>query len=34
MSASILAVDDEVDAADLFRQRFRRAVRQERNPIA
>ena len=28
MSVSILAVDDEVDVADLFRQHFRREVRQ------
>jgi CheY-like chemotaxis protein len=28
MSVSILAVDDETDVADLFRQRFRREVRQ------
>ncbi len=28
MSASILVVDDEPDVADLFRQRFRREVRQ------
>jgi CheY-like chemotaxis protein len=28
MSVSILAVDDETDVADLFRQHFRRAVRQ------
>jgi CheY-like chemotaxis protein len=28
MSFSILIVDDEPDIADLFRQRFRRAVRQ------
>src|SRR5947208_4443411 len=27
-SASILVVDDEPDVADLFRQRFRREVRQ------
>jgi CheY-like chemotaxis protein len=27
MSVSILVVDDEADAADLFRQRFRREVR-------
>src|SRR5216684_4888671 len=28
MSASILVVDDEPDVADLFRQHFRREVRQ------
>ena len=28
MSVSILVVDDEIDVADLFRQRFRREVRQ------
>jgi CheY-like chemotaxis protein len=28
MSVSILAVDDEVDVADLFRQHFRHEVRQ------
>ena len=28
MSVSILIVDDETDVADLFRQRFRREVRQ------
>jgi CheY-like chemotaxis protein len=28
MSVSILIVDDEADVADLFRQRFRREVRQ------
>jgi CheY-like chemotaxis protein len=28
MSVSILAVDDELDVADLFRQHFRREVRQ------
>ncbi len=28
MSASILVVDDEPDVAELFRQRFRREVRQ------
>jgi hypothetical protein len=28
MSVSILSVDDEADVADLFRQRFRREVRQ------
>jgi two-component system, response regulator, stage 0 sporulation protein F len=28
MSVSILAVDDEIDVADLFRQHFRREVRQ------
>ena len=28
MSVSILAVDDEADVADLFRQHFRREVRQ------
>ncbi len=28
MSVSILAVDDETDVADLFRQHFRREVRQ------
>jgi CheY-like chemotaxis protein len=28
MSVSILTVDDETDVADLFRQRFRREVRQ------
>jgi len=28
MSVSILVVDDEPDVADLFRQRFRREVRQ------
>ena len=28
MSVSILIVDDEPDVADLFRQRFRREVRQ------
>jgi CheY-like chemotaxis protein len=28
MSVSILAVDDEMDVADLFRQSFRREVRQ------
>ena len=28
MSVSILAVDDEVDVADLFVQHFRREVRQ------
>jgi CheY-like chemotaxis protein len=28
MSVSILVVDDEPDAADLFRQRFRREARQ------
>jgi CheY-like chemotaxis protein len=28
MSFSILIVDDEPDIADLFRQRFRREVRQ------
>ena len=28
MSVSILAVDDELDVADLFRQYFRREVRQ------
>ena len=28
MSVSILTVDDEVDVADLFRQHFRREVRQ------
>jgi CheY-like chemotaxis protein len=28
MSASILVVDDEADVAELFRQRFRREVRQ------
>jgi CheY-like chemotaxis protein len=28
MSVSILAVDDEVDVADMFRQQFRREVRQ------
>ena len=27
MSVSILAVDDELDVADLFRQHFRREVR-------
>jgi CheY-like chemotaxis protein len=30
MSFSILIVDDETDIADLFRQRFRREVRQGR----
>jgi CheY-like chemotaxis protein len=30
VSASILIVDDEADAAELFRQRFRREVRQGR----
>jgi CheY-like chemotaxis protein len=30
MSVSILAVDDETDVADLFRQHFRREVRQGR----
>ncbi|MFZ3236403.1 MAG: response regulator [Stellaceae bacterium] len=30
MSFSILIVDDEPDVADLFRQRFRREVRQRR----
>jgi CheY-like chemotaxis protein len=30
MSFSILFVDDEPDVADLFRQRFRREVRQRR----
>ena len=30
MSFSILIVDDEPDIADLFRQRFRREVRQRR----
>jgi CheY-like chemotaxis protein len=29
MSVSILVVDDEVDVADLFRQRFRREARQD-----
>ena len=29
MSVSILVVDDESDVADLFRQHFRREVRQE-----
>jgi CheY-like chemotaxis protein len=28
MSVSILVVDDELDVADLFRQRFRREARQ------
>jgi len=28
MSVSFLAVDDEVDVADMFRQHFRREVRQ------
>jgi CheY-like chemotaxis protein len=28
MSVSILIVDDEIDVAELFRQRFRREVRQ------
>lgn len=28
MSVSILVVDDETDVADLFRQHFRREVRQ------
>ena len=28
MSVSILAVDDEMDVADMFRQSFRREVRQ------
>jgi CheY-like chemotaxis protein len=28
MSVSILVVDDEPDVADLFRQRFRREVRE------
>jgi hypothetical protein len=28
MSVSILAVDDEMDVADLFRQHFGREVRQ------
>jgi hypothetical protein len=28
MSVSILVVDDELDVADLFRQHFRREVRQ------
>ena len=28
MSVSILVVDDEPDVAELFRQRFRREVRQ------
>ena len=28
MSVSILAVDDEADVADMFRQQFRREVRQ------
>ena len=28
MSVSILVVDDEADVADLFRQQFRREVRQ------
>jgi hypothetical protein len=28
MSVSILAVDDEVDVADMFRQHFSREVRQ------
>ncbi|MGB7042535.1 MAG: response regulator, partial [Xanthobacteraceae bacterium] len=28
MSVSILVVDDEPDVADLFRQHFRREVRQ------
>ncbi len=30
MSVSILVVDDEADVAELFRQRFRREVRQGR----
>jgi CheY-like chemotaxis protein len=30
MSASILVVDDALDVADLFRQRFRREARQGR----
>ena len=30
MTASILVVDDEPDVAELFRQRFRREVRQGR----
>jgi CheY-like chemotaxis protein len=30
MSVSILVVDDEADVADLFRQQFRREVRQGR----
>jgi hypothetical protein len=28
MSVSVLVVDDEADVADLFRQHFRREVRQ------
>ena len=28
MSVSVLIVDDEADVAELFRQRFRREVRQ------
>ena len=28
MSVSILVVDDEPDVAELFRQRFRREIRQ------
>ena len=28
MSVSILVVDDELDVAELFRQRFRREIRQ------
>ena len=30
MSVSILVVDDELDVAELFRQRFRHEVRQGR----
>lgn len=33
MSVSILVVDDEADVADLFRQQFRREVRQGRYVI-
>ncbi len=33
MSFSILIVDDEPDIADLFRQRFRREMRQGRNVL-
>ena len=33
MSVSILAVDDKMDLADLFRQSFRRGVRQGQRVI-
>ena len=33
MSVSILAVDDELDVADLFRQHFRREAGDDRHAV-